>query len=457
MTPDAVELRAGPVTLLFEPATGWARYLSVGGVEVVRAIYGAVRDRHWGTVSPAVEGLEVDAGADRFRVRFRAVCRQGPIDFRWDAEVSGEPDGAISYQFRGVAHGAFLRNRIGLCVLHPLWGLSGVPGFACRVTHPDGRETTAPFPRLVAPHQPFRDVRAMRYRAVGSPEVELTFAGEVFETEDQRNWTDGSFKTYGTPLAVPFPVAVRPGDAVEQTVTVRVLPQAELGTRTRPAVLALLPLPSGPRPLPRIGTAAPPDVAHAPDPYFAELNRNRPPADFTGAVRYSVNPQVHATDGRSIVEGLEGVADTVTTARSFLPPGANLVVGPITLAPRFAPDGDGWAVAPRDPRGRMPFGTAWLVGCLTELTRAGAGACEFGDGWGGPAAEAVAWFADRAGRPAHVLDSAHPLTAAGLLCDGVAWVASRSARPQRVCLPDGTEFDLGPYELVRHPLAGGGR
>ena len=33
-------------------------------------------------------------------------------------------------------------------------------------------------------------------------------AGDVFEIEDQRNWTDGSFKTYSTPLSLPFPVPV---------------------------------------------------------------------------------------------------------------------------------------------------------------------------------------------------------------------------------------------------------
>ncbi len=37
--------------------------------------------------------------------------------------------------------------------------------------------------------------------------------------EDQRNWTDASYKTYSTPLALPFPVEIRAGETVEQTVT----------------------------------------------------------------------------------------------------------------------------------------------------------------------------------------------------------------------------------------------
>jgi hypothetical protein len=46
----------------------------------------------------------------------------------------------------------------------------------------------------------------------------LTFSGDVFETEDQRNWTDASFKTYSTPLSLPFPVKVGKGDLTSQKI-----------------------------------------------------------------------------------------------------------------------------------------------------------------------------------------------------------------------------------------------
>jgi hypothetical protein len=46
----------------------------------------------------------------------------------------------------------------------------------------------------------------------------LSFIGDVFETEDQRNWTDASFKTYSTPLSRPFPVSVAAGTVVRQSV-----------------------------------------------------------------------------------------------------------------------------------------------------------------------------------------------------------------------------------------------
>jgi hypothetical protein len=46
----------------------------------------------------------------------------------------------------------------------------------------------------------------------------VEFEGDVFETEDQRNWTDASYKTYCTPLGIQFPVTVEAGDTIQQKI-----------------------------------------------------------------------------------------------------------------------------------------------------------------------------------------------------------------------------------------------
>jgi hypothetical protein len=50
-------------------------------------------------------------------------------------------------------------------------------------------------------------------------QCQLDFEGDVFETEDQRNWTDASFKTYSTPLSFPFPATLEKGIKICQKVT----------------------------------------------------------------------------------------------------------------------------------------------------------------------------------------------------------------------------------------------
>ena len=39
-------------------------------------------------------------------------------------------------------------------------------------------------------------------------EVTISFTGDLFEMEDQRNWTDASYKTYSTPLRIPYPAPI---------------------------------------------------------------------------------------------------------------------------------------------------------------------------------------------------------------------------------------------------------
>ena len=50
---------------------------------------------------------------------------------------------------------------------------------------------------------------------------------------------------------------------------------------------------------------------------FAELNRGNPPVWVSDGVCFSIHPQVHAFDNRSLVETCAAVADTVASARQF--------------------------------------------------------------------------------------------------------------------------------------------
>jgi D-apionolactonase len=212
--PESQTLRAGNLAAEFVDAS--LRYIRLNGVEVIRRIYVAVRDDHWNTIPPVVSELAVSSQPGRFEIRFTARHLEGPVNFSWQAFISGAADGEIRFQMTGQAASSFMRNRIGICVLHPIPGCSGLP---CLVEHTDGSIENAAFPIEVAPYQPLLDVRALSYQ-IGSSAVRIHFEGDVFETEDQRNWGDASFKTYSATLALPIPVAVHPGDRVDQVAAV---------------------------------------------------------------------------------------------------------------------------------------------------------------------------------------------------------------------------------------------
>ena len=211
-------LRAGRASV--QVALPSLRGLSWSDTELVQSVQVTVRDRNWGTVPGKVTGLESSVFGESARLAFSCTHDDGDIGFVWVGEVTVAVtrQGAcvIGYTIQGQAIRDFRANRIGFCVLHPL----SVAGRAVSIRSPEG-SSTGHFPARISAHQPFLDVVGMNYK-LGGAEVNIYFEGAVYETEDQRNWTDASFKTYSPPLHIPFPRSFRKGEQLRQRVVVEV-------------------------------------------------------------------------------------------------------------------------------------------------------------------------------------------------------------------------------------------
>lgn len=250
--PERRTLRAGPLTAELEHAD--LRYVRVGEIEVVRRLYFAVRDRNWGTVEPRFTRFEIDDRGDGFRIELEAehVDPATGVDFVWNGVIEGRPEGTIRYEMEGAPRAAFLRNRIGFCVLHPS-ELAGAPAWT---DTPDGR-VEGFFPETISPHQPFLDMESITHAAGAHTTAEIRFEGDLFEMEDQRNWTDASYKTYSTPLRLPYPVEVLPGQEIRQAVTIEVFGEgSQIGETGSAGGDALTVDPSRSAPLPAFGFGA---------------------------------------------------------------------------------------------------------------------------------------------------------------------------------------------------------
>ncbi|WP_051388887.1 hypothetical protein [Arthrobacter sp. 35W] len=190
------------------------------GRPVLRAIRAVVRDHNWSTLAPSVAAVAT-------REEHGAAVLALDIDYAgtgaaYRAVLTVSVDAAgLSVAFDGEAPAAFASNRIGLVVLHR----PDDTGRAITVGSPDGSAADQCFPSDISPHQPFLDVSSMAWKRDGTA-FSLEFNGDTFETEDQRNWTDASFKTYSTPLSRPFPVAVAAGDRVHQSIRLAAVPAA---------------------------------------------------------------------------------------------------------------------------------------------------------------------------------------------------------------------------------------
>ena len=228
--PPIIPVAAGPIEARFETREGMLRYVRCDGVELIRGVSAGGRDRTGDPVLPRTENVVVhpnngpatasNADCD-FRIAFDAACQRDDIDFLWHGEVVGQPDGTITYAMHGRAQSTFFKNRIGFCVLHPIAECAGA---ACEIVPVEGLPYVGHFPALIAPHQPFQNIRAIRCRIDDQWAFETLLEGDVFEMEDQRNWTDASFKTYCTPLDLPFPAVIQEGATVRQQVTMRRIP-----------------------------------------------------------------------------------------------------------------------------------------------------------------------------------------------------------------------------------------
>ncbi len=218
--PERIPLRAGPLALFFEQ--GDLRYIKLGDQEILRRIYVAIRDRNWGTILPNFSNIHMDIQPDSFQITYEVKNRRGEIDFAWKGEITGDPQGKIIFSMRGEAHATFMRNRIGFCVLHP----AACAGAAARLEHVDGQTEAGAFPELICatqPVTPFAELRSLAHQVSPGLWAELSFSGDIFEMEDQRNWTDASFKTFCTPLRLPYPVKIEAGTRVEQSITLSLM------------------------------------------------------------------------------------------------------------------------------------------------------------------------------------------------------------------------------------------
>jgi hypothetical protein len=374
-----IRLHAGPWSLEFERWSGWVRCIRLGGVEVIRAVYAAVRGADWATFSQRVVTSHVAQEEGRFEATWAIEVDE--LAFRWSGRVWS--DGTVcQLEWTGESDETFESRRTGMCVLHPM----ELRGIECEVEHTDRAVEQGSFPILIEPDQPFFDIRKVAYPA-GSARFQAEFSGEVFEMEDQRNWTDASFKTYCRPQEWPQPFQVVEGSRLEHrlSMTFQGVPaQWEPSCRTRLTV--------GERtfPLPRLGTVAngqvdgfsyvldPEDTAdwtpagfgrlYSVSGQFVELNRNRPDMAEWDGVAYEASPQVHTVDERSIMENVLGLGDTVVTARG-ISGGKPVCVGPIRF--RRAKQGG------RDSRLDEGIASAWFLASLLVLAESGADAVCF--------------------------------------------------------------------------------
>jgi hypothetical protein len=509
--PEQVKLKSSNLNLIYQ--AGDLRYICFRGVEVIRRIYVGIRDQNWNTIQGSISDLVIHSEENRFSISFKSIHQSGNLDYTWQARIAGDADGKVTYTMDGNANTSFRFCRIGFCILHPIHECTGRPYRA----ETRAGLVTGTLPILIEPQRMEGNYEAPLFPACSSftiglknnASIHTTFEGDLFEVEDQRNWTDGSFKTYCTPLSLGYPHHATAGRSFHQEVTLWLEEQEsptqtpEPGLTEMDKTIHLSPGDHSPLHLPEIGfglptqplTASPRSTelltqlkpahlkfeVHMKDPAwvmllesairtasqldaklalsvflqdnaenqlgalesrlagapvawfiilhekdahlrttlakwmviarthlrdsfpgipiyggtngnFAELNRDWPDMTVVDGISYPINSQVHSSDESSLIEALQGQADTATTAR-HISNGNPVCVSSVTMKPPFnqaaneeeLPPPPGELPSPVDPRQMSLFCAAWTLGSIRALTIGGAAAVTYYEtlGWRG--------------------------------------------------------------------------
>lgn len=190
------------------------RSICWNGVEAIRAINWPVRDESWITLAQVTHSAVHKKHEDEARYFVEFSVADGALNCALSAVFSSA--GTLRADLTMTATRDFDTNRAGFTLLHPIDGVAGEP---VDILHSDGSREASLFPRYISPGQPAMDIAGLRHSVAGVA-VDIAFEGEVFEMEDQRNWTDASYKTYCRPLVFPFTYRIGKGETIRQSIRI---------------------------------------------------------------------------------------------------------------------------------------------------------------------------------------------------------------------------------------------
>ena len=194
-------------------------------VEVIRGISYLFRDRDWGTVPAEITDKKLFFNSKRFDVQFQLRMKTSQGTLTCSARLCASDEGLLEFEVRAMASNEMLTNRCGFVVLHP----AAAAGCPLTVEHTNGQLEDSIFPLEISPSQPVFDIRSLKYQPVTGLELKILLEAELphdsfgkYEMEDQRNWSDASFKTYVASLLDPWPYCLPSEVELTQRVSLRV-------------------------------------------------------------------------------------------------------------------------------------------------------------------------------------------------------------------------------------------
>jgi hypothetical protein len=221
--PDTQRVEHAGFTL--DIARSAIRNITYQGAQIIDLLYTAIRPWDWSTLDPEEHTENVEISGENCIVTINDRINDS---LHGKMVLTLQPNGkfTIDYQLTGLAD--FEINRWGVCFCLHTGDWMGSTVTASGNTYSLLKEIS---PQRVidgVTQGLFPASNDMHFVAPDKRSLKVISTGKVLEAEDQRNWTDNTYKIYSGSLAEPRPFIIEKGAEWEQRVEFEVTPPAAL-------------------------------------------------------------------------------------------------------------------------------------------------------------------------------------------------------------------------------------
>ena len=220
--PDTTRVEHGDFT--FDLARAAIRNVRYKNVQMIDLLYTAIRPWDWSTLEPDEHSEDVKVTGEICVITIKDLFA-GALDARTEITISTDNKFTVAYELRGLAEYSVNRWGICFCLNSADWMGSTV--------QPEGNQYQ--LPAAISPQRVVGGVtqglfpasNQMHFVAPDNRLIKVNSTGKVLEAEDQRNWTDNTYKIYSGSLSEPRPFVASTGSVWSQSVTFEINPPSE--------------------------------------------------------------------------------------------------------------------------------------------------------------------------------------------------------------------------------------
>ena len=220
--PDTTRVEHGDFT--FDLARAAVRNVRYRNVQIIDLLYTAIRPWDWSTLDPDEHSEDVTVTGDICKITIKDLFA-GALDARTEITISKDNKFTVAYELRGLAEYSVNRWGICFCLNSADWMGS--------IVQSQGNEYK--LPAAISPQRVvdgvtqglFPAANQMHFIAPDNRSIKVNSTGKVLEAEDQRNWTDNTYKIYSGSLSEPRPYVASAGSVWSQSVTFEINPPSK--------------------------------------------------------------------------------------------------------------------------------------------------------------------------------------------------------------------------------------